>query len=350
MLQQETYLCEGKHEVNCPSDAFENKMKAELEEAKTEGYYKKAGLALATSLAVLITMFLISLGILLTGLIAFTSSNTANALNNGVAKLPVLGYNTWYAYQCDISEELILQMAQLMKSLGLQAVGYEFVNIDDCWAEKNRTAAGDIIEDQVRFKGGMKLLNQQIHALGFKTGIYSDSGWFTCAGYPGSYSNELRDAQTFADMGFDFLKYDNCAIPYDSITRQGEVGRYQLMSDALAQVGQSTGRNFVFSLCEWGWTQVWVWGAQLGHSWRTTGDLSTQWETLTAVINFNSFLTQATNFYGRNDMDILQLGNGGLTFEEAKSHFTAWALMKSPLLVRQSLSHQSLIPSQNQLR
>ncbi|KAF9051753.1 glycoside hydrolase superfamily [Panaeolus papilionaceus] len=282
-------------------------------------------------------MFSVSLWTAIAGLIAFNAGQ-ADALSNGVARLPILGYNTWNAYQCNIDENLLLTTAKLMKSLGLQDAGYSYVNIDDCYAEKNRTATGDIIEDQVRFKNGMAKLNEQIHALGFKTGIYSDAGWFTCAGYPGSYGNELRDANTFAKWGFDYLKYDNCAIPYDSITREGIVGRYQRMKDALAQVGKSTGKNFVFSLCEWGWSQVWLWGAEMGHSWRTTGDIAPKWESLTAIINFNSFLTQATDFFGRNDLDMLQLGNGGLTFEEAKSHFTAWALMKSPLLIGTNLS------------
>ncbi|KAF8650675.1 hypothetical protein AX16_005113 [Volvariella volvacea WC 439] len=261
------------------------------------------------------------------------------ALNNGVARLPILGYNTWNAYQCNIDEELMLTTAKLMKSLGLQEAGYNYVNIDDCYSEKNRTANGDIIEDQVRFKGGMKRLNREIHALGFKTGIYSDAGWFTCAGYPGSYGNELRDAKTFSDWGFDYLKYDNCAIPYDSITRQGIIGRYQRMADALAQVAKKERRTpFVFSLCQWGWSQVWLWGAEFGHSWRTTGDIAPEWDSLAFIINFNSFITASTDFYARNDLDMLQLGNGGLTYEESKSHFTAWALMKSPLLIGTNLS------------
>jgi len=272
------------------------------------------------------------------GLFGFPSSNIVNALNNGVGRLPVLGYNTWNAYQCNINEDLILTTAQLMKSLGLQAAGYNHVNIDDCWAEKNRTAEGDLIENKVRFKSGFTKLNEQIHALGFKTGIYSDSGWFTCGGYPGSFSNELRDASTFQKWGFDYLKFDNCAIPYDDIIRQGIVGKYQRMADALAQVGQSTGTQIVYSLCEWGWSQVWLWGASMGHSWRTTDDIAPRWESLASIINFNSFITQATDFYGRNDLDMLQLGNGGLTYEESKSHFTAWALMKSPLLIGTNLS------------
>ncbi|KAF9458226.1 glycoside hydrolase family 27 protein [Collybia nuda] len=284
-------------------------------------------------------MFSLKLWAATAGVVVFTSTLTGvQALDNGVARLPILGYNTWNAYQCNIDEDLLLTTAKLVKSLGLQAAGYNYVNIDDCYSEKNRSAAGDIVEDKIRFKGGMKKLNSQIHALGFKTGIYSDSGWFTCGGYPGSYQNELRDAKTFQDWGFDYLKYDNCAIPYDSITRQGIVGRYQRMADALKQISANRKTPFVFSLCQWGWSQVWLWGANLGHSWRTTGDIAPKWDSLAFIINFNSFITQATDFYGRNDLDMLQLGNGGLTYEEAKSHFTAWALMRSPLLIGTNLS------------
>ncbi|KAJ7112767.1 glycoside hydrolase [Mycena crocata] len=260
------------------------------------------------------------------------------ALDNGVARLPILGYNTWNAYQCNIDANLMLTTAKLMKSLGLLDVGYHYVNIDDCYAEKNRSASGDIVGDKIRFPD-MKALTDQVHALGFKTGIYSDSGWFTCAGYPGSFQNELRDATTFQNWGFDYLKYDNCAIPYDDIIRQGIVGKYQRMADALEQLEKTSKKPpFVFSLCEWGWSQVWLWGKNFGHSWRVTGDIAPQWNSLAAIINFNSFITQATDFSGHNDMDMLQLGNGGLTFDEAKSHFTAWALMKSPLLIGTNLS------------
>ncbi|KAF5310932.1 hypothetical protein D9619_008252 [Psilocybe cf. subviscida] len=329
-------------------------------------------------------MFSISLAAATAGLIAFSASNPgAYALSNGVARLPSKDtaplpasvFKVTFSLfiielksldtTCNIDENLMLTTAKLMKSLGLQA---SFCGkLTRYWIHRLTYAAGDIIEgesaafvrgrkdeathpfndfsgshpDQVRFKNGMVNLNKQIHALGFKTGIYSDSGWFTCAGYPGSWDNEVRDATTFAKWGFDYLKYDNCAIPYDSITRQGIVGtqpEYQRMSDALVEVGKKFGKTFVFSLCEWGWSQVWLWGADLGHSWRTTGDIAPQWNSLASIINFNSFLTQATDFYGRNDLDMLQLGNGGLTYEEAKSHFTAWALMKSPLLIGTNLS------------
>ncbi|KAI0070323.1 glycoside hydrolase [Panus rudis PR-1116 ss-1] len=279
------------------------------------------------------------LGALAIGLLAATKPPVIHALDNGVARLPVLGYNTWNAYQCNIDQDLITNTAKLMKSLGLQDAGYTHVNIDDCYAEKNRSADGFIIPDKVRFSRGFKALTDELHSMGFQAGIYSDSGWFTCAGYPGSFQNEARDAKTFQDWGFNYLKYDNCAIPYDDIIREGIVGKYKRMSDAIAELAKKTKKPpMIFSLCEWGWSQVWLWGKQLGQSWRTTGDIGPNWSSLTNIINFNSFITSATDFYGRNDLDMLQLGNGGLTFDEAKSHFTAWALMKSPLLIGTNLS------------
>ncbi|KAL5513546.1 hypothetical protein ACEPAH_3945 [Sanghuangporus vaninii] len=282
-------------------------------------------------------------------------------LNNGVAKIPIMGYNTWYAYQCNIDQDLLVSTAKLMKTLGLQDAGYSFVNLDDCWAEKNRSSSGDLVPDKTRFSSGMTWLTDQIHSLGFKTGIvrqsqiliqatiltfvlieypqYSDSGWFTCAGYPGSFENEARDAKTFQDWGFEFLKYDNCAIPYDDILRQNTMGKFERMANAIADLAKSSGKlPLIFNLCEWGWSQVWIWGKQLGQSWRIVDDLNASWTSITNTIKFNSFITMATDFYGQNDLDYLQIGNGGLTLEESKSHFTAWALMRSPLFISTNLS------------
>ncbi|KDQ12125.1 glycoside hydrolase family 27 protein [Botryobasidium botryosum FD-172 SS1] len=250
-----------------------------------------------------------------------------------------MGYNTWNFYQCNINEKVLTTTANLMKSLGLLDAGYNYVNIDDCYALKKRNAAGLIVEDPAKFPSGMANLTSYLHSHGFKAGIYSDSGWMTCGGYPGSYDNELLDAQTFHKWGFDYLKYDNCAIPYDSITRENTPGRYRRMSDAIASVAKSTKSTpMVFSLCEWGWQQVWLWGKEFGQSWRTTGDIGPYWESLTNIINFNSFIASSTDYYGRNDLDMLQIGNGNLTYHEARSHWTVWALMKSPLFIGTNLS------------
>ncbi|EGO03622.1 glycoside hydrolase family 27 protein [Serpula lacrymans var. lacrymans S7.3] len=260
-------------------------------------------------------------------------------LREGVARLPVMGYNTWNAYYCDIDEALILKTANLMKSLGLADAGYDHVNIDDCYSEKTRSASGDIVANKDRFPSGMNNLTDQIHALGFKAGIYSDSGWFTCQLYPGSYSNEARDAKLFQDWGFDYLKYDNCAVPFDNITRQNIIGRYEPMTTAISDLAQMSGKPpLALSLCQWGREQPWLWARKFGQSWRTTDDIESTWDSIASIINQNSFITWASDFYGHNDMDILEVGNGALTYEETKSHFTAWAMMKSPLLIGTDLS------------
>ncbi|KAE9383888.1 glycoside hydrolase [Gymnopus androsaceus JB14] len=256
---------------------------------------------------------------------------SANALANGVGRLPALGYNTWNAFGCNVNEDLVLEAAQLMVSLGLQDVGYEYVNVDDCYAEPTRNASGFLVANSVRFASGLKNLTDQIHALGFKAGIYSDSGWETCGGFPGSFQNEARDAATFQEWGFEYLKFDNCNIPFDDIIRQGMLGKYTRMADALIDLANSTGQPpFLFSLCQWVGNKYGS-GDQL--SAKLEGDIETNWASLASIINFNSFITQATDFFGHNDMDMLQLGNGGFTFDESKTHFTAWALMKSPILI-----------------
>ncbi|KZP33804.1 glycoside hydrolase family 27 protein [Athelia psychrophila] len=256
-----------------------------------------------------------------------------------VGRLPAMGYNTWNAYHCEIDEDVVLESAKYMKSLGLDA-GYTWYNIDDCYSERNRTSNGDIIADKTRFSKGMKHLTREIRNLGMKAGIYSDAGWFTCAMYPGSYGNEVRDVKTFRDWGFDYLKFDNCAVPFDNITRQGITGRYERIAKAVAADYDKNKRGspMHLSLCLWGREQPELWARKFGQSWRTTGDIEPKWSSVASIITQNQFIAWASDFYGHNDMDILEVGNGELTYEEAKTHFTAWALMKSPLLVSCKLS------------
>ncbi|KAF8438048.1 glycoside hydrolase family 27 protein [Boletus edulis BED1] len=268
-----------------------------------------------------------------------SAASSVRALQNGVGKLPVMGYNAWNAFACNVNETLVLQTAQYMKNYGLLDVGYNHVNLDDCWASKNRTSTGEVLSDPIRFPS-MNNLTAQLHSMGFYAGIYSDSGWFTCQGYPGSFMHEEQDALTFQSWGFDFLKWvaDILPVPFDDVIREGMVGKYQRMTDALAMVAKQTGTTFTFSLCEWGWSQVWLWGASMAHSWRIDNDIGPYWSSIATIINAASFVTQATDFYGRNDPDILEIGNGDFTYDEAKTHFTAWALMKAPLLISTNLA------------
>jgi len=264
------------------------------------------------------------------------------ALNNGVGKLPVMAFNTWNAYHCEINETVVSENARLMKNVGLLAAGYDHVNIDDCYSEKDRSPSGDIVESRERFPSGMKNLTTQLHELGFKAGIYSDSGWFTCQLFPGSFQNEDRDIQLFQDWGFDYLKYDNCAVPFDEIIKQGMVGKYQRMADAIGRLSKRTKKPpIILSVCQWGREQPWLWARRFGQSWRTTDDIGPFWGSIASIINQNSFISWASDFFGHNDMDMLEIGNGDLTFEESKTHFTAWALSKSPLIIGTDLTKAS---------
>ncbi|KAL0065476.1 hypothetical protein AAF712_007540 [Marasmius tenuissimus] len=214
------------------------------------------------------------------------------------------------------------------------------MNIDDCYPEKERNAAGDIVVNATRFPSGMRNVTDTIHDLGLKAGIYSDSGWFTCQLYPGSFQNEERDIRLFREeWNFDLLKYDNCAVPFDEVIKEGMVGKFTRMANAIADLAKSTGREpILFSLCQWGREQPWLWARRLGQTWRTTDDVSEGWSSIASIINENSFITWASDFFGHNDMDILEIGNNFLTFDESKTHFTAWAFMKSPLLIGTNLT------------
>jgi len=259
---------------------------------------------------------------------------TITKSKSNVARLPVMGYNPWNSFGCDINETVVLETAHLIQSLGLFDAGYNYLNIDDCWSELERTADGSLVANKERFPSGMRSLTDQIHALGMNAGIYSDAGWFTCQLYPGSFQHEAQDIKTFQHWGFDLLKYDNCAEPFDELLREGIVGKFQRMADAITDLSKLTDKPpIVFSLCQWGREQPWLWARDLGQSWRTTGDIRPRWDSVTDIINNNSFITWATNFYGHNDMDMLEVGNGDMTIDEQKSHFTAWALMKSTLLI-----------------
>jgi alpha-galactosidase len=113
------------------------------------------------------------------------------------------------------------------------------------------------------------------------------------------------------------------------------IGRFTRMSDAIAEFATLTNVTFQYSLCQWGWNQPWVWGRRIAQSWRNTGDIKPYWAELAAIINTASFHPEAANFFGHNDLDLLEVGNtgrgsppGNLTYDEAKSHFTAWALLE----------------------
>ncbi|MFE2065310.1 glycoside hydrolase family 27 protein [Streptomyces sp. NPDC059467] len=256
-------------------------------------------------------------------LLSLGTAQPAAALGNGLAPTPQMGFNDWNAYGCNVSESLIKSTAQAMHTNGMQAAGYAYVNIDDCWMTHSRDSGGHLVPDPAKFPDGIKGTADYVHSLGLKLGIYEDAGTATCAGYPGSLGHETTDAQSFAAWGVDYLKYDNCnntGVPART--------RYTAMRDALA----ATGRPILYSLCNWGQENVWTWGADVGNSWRTTGDISPSFSSMLSIFHSNVGLASYAGPGHWNDPDMLEVGNGSMTATENRSEFSLWAEMAAPLI------------------
>ena len=247
----------------------------------------------------------------------------AAALDNGAARTPPMGWNNYNAYGNNPTEALIKQTAQAMHDNGMQAAGYEYVNIDDAWMASSRDPGGNLVPDPVRFPNGIKAVADFVHSLGLKLGIYEDAGTQTCAGLPGSLGHETQDATLFASWGVDLLKYDNCYN--DNISSQT---RYTTMSNAL----KATGRPILFSICNWGTDNVWTWGPNVGNMWRTTGDVSDTYASFLSNFHSNVNLAAYAGPGSWNDPDMLETGNGGMTTTEYQSQFSLWSQMAAPLI------------------
>src|SRR5690554_300360 len=260
-----------------------------------------------------------------------------------VGQLPALGWNSWNTFGCNVSEVMIREMADAMVESGMQEAGYEYINIDDCW-HGERDTNGNISASKEHFPSGIKALADYVHSKGLKLGIYSDAGNTTCAGRPGSRGHEYQDAKTYADWGVDYVKYDWCDT--ENINPEGA---YTTMRDAL----HATGRPMLFSICEWGDHQPWLWATDVGHSWRISGDIYPCWDCSYSWGSWSSWgvlkildmrkdlnLRQYAGSGKWNDMDMMEVNNG-MTAAQDRAHFSLWAMLNSPLIAGNDLRNMS---------
>ena len=257
---------------------------------------------------------------------------------NGLALTPPMGWNSWNKYGCAINESLIRRQADALVASGMKAAGYDTVVIDDCW-HGQRDALGNIQPDPQRFPSGIKALADYVHGLGLKFGIYSDAGDRTCEKQPGSRGHEYQDALQYAAWGADYLKYDWCNAESLEVR-----AAYETMADAL----RATGRPIVFSICEWGIHKPWTWAASVGGNlWRTTGDIYDGWSGAEShgdwfgVVEILDRQVGLESYAGPghwNDPDMLEVGNGGMTADQYRAHFSLWAVLAAPLIAGNDLA------------
>ena len=265
----------------------------------------------------------------------------------GLADTPQMGWSSWNKFQTNIHEDLIKDIADKMVEYGLVDAGYVYLNLDDGW-HGERDEQGFIHEDPEKFPSGMKALADYLHARGLKLGIYSDAGTNTCACYAGSLGHEYQDAFMYAHWGVDYLKYDWCYT--NNINPKGA---YALMRNAL----RAAGRPILFSMCEWGSSKPWEWAADVGHSWRTTGDIGISfmpiplrrgpdgrplWKALGVmeIVEMNEPLRQYAGPGHWNDPDMLEVGNG-MSVSEDRAHFTLWCMMAAPLILGNDITNMT---------
>ncbi len=269
---------------------------------------------------------------------------TGAAQTRTLAATPPMGWSTWNHFHHNISDPLVRAQADALVASGMRDAGYIYVNIDGGW-EGYRDAAG-VLHPNSNFPD-MKALGEYIHSKGLKFGIYTGPGPTTCAGAPASYGHEAQDAKMFASWGVDYLKYDLCS--YRGIMQKESNGDLR-KSDALMKAAYEkmhrellrTGRPIVFSMCQYGWGKVWELGPQGGGNlWRTTGDISDNYGRMTSIGFREAGLSRYAGPGHWNDPDILEVGNGGMTPDEERTHFSLWAILAAPLIAGNDLTRMS---------
>ncbi|THU97111.1 glycoside hydrolase family 27 protein [Dendrothele bispora CBS 962.96] len=262
-----------------------------------------------------------------------------------------MGWNSYNAFLCDTTEAQYHAQAQTLVSLGLNKLGYQYFNLDCGWQGTSRNSSGGFTWNTATIPSGIPALSNFVHNLGLKFGLYSDGGFFACdfvggtAHFLGSLGHETSDAASFASWGADYLKYDNCyavnQTDFVDFNPPIQIKDHMVaMRDALA----ATGRPILFSACEWGVQDPARWpGIEVANSWRISNDIGppASWDNLFRIINQVVPITQFAGPGGWNDLDMLEVGNSGLTAAEQQTHFALWAAVKSPLIISTDLTRIS---------
>ncbi len=256
----------------------------------------------------------------------------------GLAPTPPMGWNSWNTFETKISAKLVMEIADDMIKSGMKDAGYNYIVLDDGWMAKERNKNGDLVPDPQKFPNGLKPVIEYVHSKGLKFGLYNCAGTKTCAGYPGTRGYEYQDARFYASLEIDFLKYDWCST--EGITAKEA---YRTMSNAI----KVAGRPIVFSLCEWGDNQPWLWAKEMGQLWRISGDIYNcfdcvynhgTWNSwgVTYILDMRKNIRQYAGPDHWNDPDMMEVGNG-MSVNEDRAHFSMWCMLAAPLIAGNDL-------------
>ncbi|HZZ11487.1 MAG TPA: alpha-galactosidase [Paraburkholderia sp.] len=267
------------------------------------------------------------------------AANPALAENNGLALTPPMGWNSWNRFGCSVTEDTVKAAADALVSSGLREQGYQYVTVDDCWMAPGRDAKGNLVNDPTRFPGGIKALADYVHRKGLKFGLYESPTQGTCQLRAGSYGHETQDASTFAAWGVDYLKYDWCQDGssqspqmWADFSGRTEQDVAQTLFSRMSGALQATGRPIAYSLSACCVALNFPsWAGNVSNSWRTSGDINDSWSSMVYQYQVAIGLQASTGPGGWSDPDMLEVGNGGMSDTEYRTHFSLWAMLAAPL-------------------
>jgi alpha-galactosidase len=286
---------------------------------------------------------------------AASADSAAGQSYNGLALTPPMGWNSWYQYRCGVTQAEVLANAQALVSSGLAKLGYDYVNLDDCWMAPQRTADGQLQGDPTTFPNGIAWLASQLHSMGLKLGLYESFGTTTCQRRPGSYGHYAQDAQTFADWGVDFLKFDYCGVPAGTTPASLESDYQQMSSDLVA-----TGHDIVFSQelpvgagdanpTNPNYIPYVALSSKIANMWRVAPDETTNYDaTVFGHLADDLPLAGYAHPGAWNDLDMLLTGTSGYNWtpQQQETQMSVWAEMASPLLSSTDLTNMSATTAQ----
>ncbi|TMD86284.1 MAG: glycoside hydrolase family 27 protein [Chloroflexi bacterium] len=262
----------------------------------------------------------------------------------GLTQRPPMGWNGFNRFSRAVTAATVVAEARALVASGMQALGYDYVNLDGGWNLMHRSSSGYLQPDPAKFPQGIKPVADYVHSLGLKFGIYASAGTENCANTSaGSFGHYRQDAAMFASWGVDYLKLDWCHIPYKNFAHTSRKMVSKILATQMADAISVTGRPIVYDVNDWMNTEPWSSAPGLANLWRTAPDIQDRYSSMIGNFIHNVKHYEHAGPGGWNDPDMLEVGNGGMSVTEYQSQFSLWAEMAAPLIAGNDLATMSAL-------